>query len=333
MQLSSAGDGRGSPIAVPTPARADRRHVTRRTCDVMKGIGRHHGAVCLTRDQIQRARRGGAERGAVRIVTHREMLGVVPQRGDRVAIVVAHHQALALAGVEAGGRTHAHGLDEPVHGAGVERLLLVGVVVILIAGGGIPMTEPERLHRVRIVIEQTSGKQSVDERGAGLRRKRRPVGIRRVRIGGEIVVEGDVLLKDDHEMTNGSAHVAIVIVPAIAIVRRGVSMRRRDRDRRPKQRDEYPGQHTSQRANLPTFSHHLHVHPPVPGRVRARRTVMERRLRDVTFVRRWRNSRKYNESLRSFKRPASGPSGVRTALTVSRGPARSAVIVCSRTVS
>ena len=57
---------------------------------VLGGVGHVHAAG-VAGDQVDRARRGGAEGGAVGVVAHRVVLGVVPQGGDGVAVVVVHH--------------------------------------------------------------------------------------------------------------------------------------------------------------------------------------------------------------------------------------------------
>src|SRR5205814_3411184 len=51
------------------------------------------GGAGLARGQVERARRGRAERGVPVVVAHRVVLRVVPQPGDRIAIVVVHDQA------------------------------------------------------------------------------------------------------------------------------------------------------------------------------------------------------------------------------------------------
>jgi hypothetical protein len=63
------------------------------------------------------------------------VLGVVPQRRHRVAVVVVH-DGLGVAGSaeRRGAGTGANALHELIHLPAVERLLLVGVVVILVAG-------------------------------------------------------------------------------------------------------------------------------------------------------------------------------------------------------
>ncbi len=157
-------------------------------------------AVGLAGDQVERARGGGAVGAAEEVVAHREALGVVPQGGDGVAVVVVHHQAglgehrrLAVLDVRV--------LDELVHLAAVEGELLVLVGVVLVAGDGLGRAEPLRVGAVRVAVEQVVG-EAVDLRGAGLGGELHLVvgGVGRVRVGAEVVVEGDVLLEYHHQV-------------------------------------------------------------------------------------------------------------------------------------
>src|SRR5262249_5243390 len=84
-------------------------------------------AVRVPGDQVERAGCRGAEGRAVGVVAHGEGLGVVPQRGHGIAVVVVHDVAgLAPLAVD-GGRTCpvAGELRELVHRATVEGLLLL----------------------------------------------------------------------------------------------------------------------------------------------------------------------------------------------------------------
>src|SRR5207248_2658837 len=58
--------------------------------DAGEGGGRR--PVGLAGDQVEGAGRGRSEGGPVRVVAHGEVLGVVPQRGDGVAVVVVHDE-------------------------------------------------------------------------------------------------------------------------------------------------------------------------------------------------------------------------------------------------
>ena len=114
----------------------------------------------------------------------------------------------------------ADALDELVHLPAVERLLLVAVVVILVAGelasgaageAGRRAVEPRRLRGVRVARQQRR-RQPVDVGRVRRRGERLAVGVGRVRIRAEVVVEGDVLLEDHDQMPDGRARVGAVSV-------------------------------------------------------------------------------------------------------------------------
>ena len=113
----------------------------------------------------QRAGRGRAERVAVGVVTHRVLLGVVPQAGDGVAVVVVHYQA-RLADIRSSAVLTVGELDEFIHQTAVEGLLLGGVLVIHVAGEGLGGVEPGRVEEIGVVREQVS-RESVYRRRAG----------------------------------------------------------------------------------------------------------------------------------------------------------------------
>jgi hypothetical protein len=52
----------------------------------------HGNAVGLPGNQVESSGRRRAERGAKRIVIHGEVLGIVPESGNRVAVVITHNQ-------------------------------------------------------------------------------------------------------------------------------------------------------------------------------------------------------------------------------------------------
>src|SRR5581483_9791390 len=88
-----------------------------------------------------------------------------------------------------------------------ECLLLVGVPVILVArelpvatrGGPVrARVEPDRVRKVRI-----GRREAVDRRRSRRGRERLAVRVRRPRIRAEVVVEGDVLLEDHHDVLDG----------------------------------------------------------------------------------------------------------------------------------
>src|SRR6266567_1679751 len=47
----------------------------------------HRGAMRLAGDKVQSARRRGTEGRGKAVIAHRKVLGVIPERGDRVAVV------------------------------------------------------------------------------------------------------------------------------------------------------------------------------------------------------------------------------------------------------
>ncbi len=63
--------------------------------------------------KMPRGRR--TERGVVKVVAHRVVLGVVPKRRGGAAVEVAHHQPLAFPIVRAAGTADAYGFRELVH--------------------------------------------------------------------------------------------------------------------------------------------------------------------------------------------------------------------------
>ncbi len=146
-------------------------------------------------DDVEGARGGRPEVRVVVVVAHRVVLRVIPQPGDGVAVVVIHDDAgrAVLAGAVIG----LGELDELVHRPAVERLLLGLVAVVLVAGERLGRGEPLRVVAVRVGREQALG-QAVHLRRAALGVERGAVGVGRVRVGAEVVVEGDVL-PEDHD--------------------------------------------------------------------------------------------------------------------------------------
>src|SRR5262249_49636026 len=61
--------------------------------DDLPGRGQRGGAAGLAGDEVERPGGGRAELGVVEVVAHRVVLGVVPQPGHGVAVVVVHDQA------------------------------------------------------------------------------------------------------------------------------------------------------------------------------------------------------------------------------------------------
>src|SRR6202035_519714 len=100
------------------------------------GVESRKSAEGVAGDEALRARRRGAEGGAERVVVHREMLRVIPDRGDGIAVEVSHDLVgddYIVVGAELRGRQR----EKIIHQAKMKRGLLVGVVVILVAGRGL----------------------------------------------------------------------------------------------------------------------------------------------------------------------------------------------------
>src|SRR5262249_13097115 len=94
----------------------------------------HDGhAVRLARNQIQSSWCGGTEGIAKAVIAHGKFLRVIPERGDGIAVIEAHDERLAIT-VVTRSRSDGDKFNELVHQAAVERFLLVGVVMILVAG-------------------------------------------------------------------------------------------------------------------------------------------------------------------------------------------------------
>ena len=74
----------------------------------VENVERGGDAVGLARDQVDGAGRRGTELRRIIVVVQGEMLGVVPHRGDGVAVKITHHQCLAADA----GRRGARGADE-----------------------------------------------------------------------------------------------------------------------------------------------------------------------------------------------------------------------------
>ncbi len=168
---------------------------------------RRHRAepVGLTRDQVQRAGGRGTEDAVEGVVRHGELLGVVPDPGDGVAVVVVHAQPrcaeddrLTSAGVGAGV------LDELVHLPVVECQLLGQVAVVLVARERLAGREPGGVVLVRVAHQQARALEVVVLGRARRRDELGAVGVLGRRIGGEVVVVGNVLVEDHDEMLDGA---------------------------------------------------------------------------------------------------------------------------------
>jgi hypothetical protein len=137
-----------------------------------------------------------AELGVEEIVAHGEVLRVVPQRRDGVAVIVGHGKTGRASG--SGGA-----FREFVRQAAVVGFLLIGIVIIVVANQLLAAVQAEWLDRIRIVGEQRQS-QSVDRRSVRQRGERRfSRRIRRVRVRPEIVIERIVLVEDYDDVFDG----------------------------------------------------------------------------------------------------------------------------------
>src|SRR4029077_8678985 len=150
---------------------------------------------CRARYEVEQARSRRTERRAERVIAERKVLRVVPQSGDRVAVVVPQRA------VRAQNRVTAAVHQKAVHEAAVECELLVAVAVILIAGERHAAVNPKRIGAVRIVAQQPRALQVVDTGGAGAGATEVDAAVlvrQYTGVGAEVVVKRDVLLKDRH---------------------------------------------------------------------------------------------------------------------------------------
>src|SRR5258708_3868818 len=118
--------------------------------DHCEGGGRGGNVNCsvsLARNKVQQTRSGRAKAGAIGIVAHGEMLRVVPQSCDRVAIKVGKVQTCRAA--DASARWWRTGLPyeqrEQIHNSVVEGLLFCLVAVALVPCDGLRTIQPKRI--------------------------------------------------------------------------------------------------------------------------------------------------------------------------------------------
>src|SRR5216684_1184339 len=104
-------------------------------------------------NQVDGAGRGRTKRSGEGIVAQGEVLGVVPECGDSVAVEISHHVGLRAGQCSVGSGTVAHRLHKQVHVAAIESALLIAIVVALVASRGMRAVQPERIYLVQIVIE------------------------------------------------------------------------------------------------------------------------------------------------------------------------------------
>ena len=170
-----------------------------------------HDTIGLARNEIDRADRGGTEVGAIGVVAHRIVLSIVPQRGDSVAIKVAHHLACGKHDCRrsVGRRTCTASVGgEQIHRATVEGQLFGRVIVVHVLRVRLRAIEAERvgcaatIERVEVgIVVQEGVAQSIYGWRVRKRVKLRfSFRVQRVRIRTEIVVERSIFPEDDHDV-------------------------------------------------------------------------------------------------------------------------------------
>ena len=180
---------------------------------LLTGGGVMHGAAGHgAGNQVQRARGRRAENSGVTVVVQSEVLRIIPHASDGIAVVVAHGHArggiVAIGGlIDVGG----HGLWELVHLAAVVCGLLIAVVMVLVRSHGVVRPNAERLDGVGVLLPhyviifevfRLWGAFFCGEfRGAlAAALQLLTVLVQRIRVGSEVVVEGNVLRVDNYNM-------------------------------------------------------------------------------------------------------------------------------------
>jgi hypothetical protein len=139
-----------------------------------------------------------------------KVLGVVPHRGHGVAIEVGHDQTVGAKGTGAADRVVAGVEGEPICCTVIVGQLFRRVGMVLAFGVGLRAIQTERIDRVDAVdrVElrsgyastgQVSGPSTWQASTAEAVNTGSPGGFCGYRVGAEIMVEGTVLAKDDHQ--------------------------------------------------------------------------------------------------------------------------------------
>src|SRR5947209_7427803 len=155
----------------------------------------------LTSDQVESTDSGWSKSGAEEVIAHREVLCVVPEGRDGVAIIVIHHDPFVFAS-----RTHI--LDELIHLAIVKSFLLIEVLVILVTVDRLRAIQSLWISQVGIVVKQLRS-QAIDRRSISRCGKGRfSWRVERIGIGAEVVVERIVFIIDDYQVLNWRGRLA-----------------------------------------------------------------------------------------------------------------------------
>ena len=91
-----------------------------------------------------------------------------------------------------------HFVDEPAVIGG----LLVGVVVVVVAGDFLAAVEPKGRRGILIVLQQAGSQPVYGRRVGGGSEDGLSFRIQRMGIRAEVVIEGDILVEDDDQMLN-----------------------------------------------------------------------------------------------------------------------------------
>ncbi len=114
--------------------------------------GNRFDAVRLAGDEVDRAGRRWTVLVAVRVVAHREMLRVIPERRHRVAVVVAHDEPRRRERPGAAGACASGVLGKEIDRAVVIGALLRRVRVRLVGGRRLRAIEAEWIRRAGAIL-------------------------------------------------------------------------------------------------------------------------------------------------------------------------------------
>jgi hypothetical protein len=132
------------------------------------------------------------------------VLGVVPQRGYGIAVVIAQRAIRPeVFVVAAKGPPVWQRAGEAVHQPAVKRKLFISVSVVLVAGIRDAAIDSEWIHSIGVVGEQSGALEAIHARRILFRATKifsAVIICLGVGIGSEIVVEGNVLLENDYDM-------------------------------------------------------------------------------------------------------------------------------------
>jgi len=139
------------------------------------------------------------------------MLRVIPHRRHSITIVVTHDELASETLIAARGR-NAGKFDELVHQSGVEGALFAGIIVALAASHGLGAGQAEWLFGIPVIPHHSCREAADDGTGIGARDEGGLApGIRRIGVGGKVVIERDVLLKNHDHVFDATARFGTVL--------------------------------------------------------------------------------------------------------------------------